>query len=313
LGVFLALAAFLATALMVIPAIIRRAYRAPRIPERRTPQDLGLPYRTVRIPTAKGKRLFGWFVPAGGLFDKAPAVAVMHGWGGNAEHMLPFARLLHAAGYAALLLDARNHGSSDHDDFSSLPRFAEDLGHGIDWLAQQPGVDARQLFLLGHSVGAGAALLLAAHRRESAGVVSLAAFAHPADLMRRHLRSHHIPYWPLGWLVLRYVERTIQARFDDIAPCTTIHRVRCPVLLVHGKADTRVPPADAERIYANRRDDRTELLLLPATGHDSPEAIALHGQVLTAFLRRYTTGLSGVAGDRPQIASETTKPTRCCP
>jgi pimeloyl-ACP methyl ester carboxylesterase len=126
----------------------------------------------------------------------------MHGWGGNAEHMLPFAQLLHAAGYAALLLDARNHGRSDPDDFSSLPRFAEDLGRGLDWLARQSGVDARQLFLLGHSVGAGAALLLAAQRPEPAAVVSLAAFAHPADLMRRHLRSHHIPFRPLGWLVL---------------------------------------------------------------------------------------------------------------
>jgi dipeptidyl aminopeptidase/acylaminoacyl peptidase len=297
LAAFLLIASFLAAAVIFTPAAIRRAYRAPRIPERRSPRELGLPYQTISIPTAKGKRLFAWFVPAEGLFGKAPAVAVMHGWGGNAEHMLPFAQLLYAAGYAVLLLDARNHGRSDPDDFSSLPRFAEDLGHGLDWLARQPGVDARQLFLLGHSVGAGAALLLAAQRREPAAMVSLAAFAHPADLMRRHLRAHHIPFRPLGWLVLRHIERTIKARFDDIAPCNTIRRVRCPVLLVHGEADTLVPPADARRIYANRRDDRTELLLLPATSHDSPGAISLHGQALTAFLRRYMTGLPKSLGD----------------
>jgi pimeloyl-ACP methyl ester carboxylesterase len=61
-------------------------------------------------------------------------VAIMHGWGGNADHMLPFAALLHAAGHATLLLDARNHGSSDSDDFSSMPRFAEAIalpGHAL--------------------------------------------------------------------------------------------------------------------------------------------------------------------------------------
>jgi hypothetical protein len=57
-----------------------------------------------------------------------------------------------------------------------------------------------------------------------------------------------------------------------------------------------VPPSDARRIYANRQDDRTELLLLPATDHDSTEAISLHGHALTAFLRRCTIDLPKTAG-----------------
>jgi pimeloyl-ACP methyl ester carboxylesterase len=31
------------------------------------------------------------------------------------------------AGFTVLLIDARNHGGSDADTFSSIPRFAEDL------------------------------------------------------------------------------------------------------------------------------------------------------------------------------------------
>ncbi len=54
--------------------------------------------------------------------------------------MLPFASVLHRAGYALLLFDARNHGKSDPDDFSSMPKFSEDLGHAIDWLDAQPGI-----------------------------------------------------------------------------------------------------------------------------------------------------------------------------
>jgi len=197
---------------------------------------------------------------------RVPAVLVLHGWGGNAEDMLTFASVLHQANFAVLLLDARNHGRSEGDGFSSLPRFAEDMEHGLDWLLREPGVDPKRVALLGHSVGAAAALLVAARRHEPAAVVSIAAFAHPAELMRRQMLAHHIPYWPVGWLVLRYIEHTIGARFDTIAPCNTIRAVDCPTLLIHGEADDRVPFSDALRIYASRRDDRTELLIVPTTG-----------------------------------------------
>ncbi len=271
---------------ILMPFLIRRAYRVPRTTRRRSPADLNLTYQTERIPTANDKNISAWFIPASEDLKNAPAVAIIHGWGGNAGHMLPFASLLHAEGYAVLLLDARNHGSSDSDSNSSMPRFAEDLEHGLEWLSHQSGIDPEQLFLLGHSVGAAATLLVASRREDLAGAVSISAFAHPVDLMRRQMKSHHIPYWPVGWLVLRYIERTIKASFDDIAPCNTIRQATCPVLLVHGEEDESVPPADAEQIYNNRLNDRVELLLLPKTGHDSRKSISTHGGSLVAFLQK---------------------------
>lgn len=290
-GIDLSILIWTAAALLALatlaPWAVRRAYRAPRVPERYTPADIGLVSRSVRIPTENGKSLFAWFVPAPDTVRTATGVALVHGWGGNAGDMLPFATLLHRADCAVLLLDARNHGRSDSDGFSSLPRFAQDLEHGFDWLRGQPGVDPERLALLGHSVGAAAALLVASRRREPAAVISISAFAHPVDLMRRQMRAHHVPYWPIGWLALRYIERTIEARFDAIAPSHLIRAVACPVLLVHGEADERVPPSDSLRIYANRRDARTELLMIPATGHGSTEAVLEHGEALVAFLRRH--------------------------
>ncbi|WP_295400925.1 alpha/beta fold hydrolase [uncultured Thiocystis sp.] len=283
------IAGLLAAGVALTPALLHRVYRAPRIREQGTPAALALPYRSLRIPTVNGKTLFGWLVSPAEPAAPLPAVIVLHGWGGNAEQMLPFAAPLHREGYAVLLLDARNHGLSDTDGFSSLPRFAEDLEHGLDWLARQPGIDPRRLSLLGHSVGAGAVLLLASRRRDLSAVISIAAFAHPEQLMRRQFRGNRIP-WTLGWLVMRWVERTIQARFDDIAPCRTIRHVFCPVLLVHGETDSRVPPADAARIYANRRDASTELLLLPDTDHDSIDAIETHADALLAFLGKTCRG-----------------------
>ena len=81
---------------------------------------------------------FSWFVPVAGV-DVAPAVVVMHGWGANASLMLPVVAPLHAAGLAVLLIDARCHGDSDGEPFTSLPRFTEDIEAGLDWCSNSRG------------------------------------------------------------------------------------------------------------------------------------------------------------------------------
>ncbi|MFD2110968.1 alpha/beta hydrolase family protein [Thiorhodococcus fuscus] len=294
----LILCTLLAAGIVLAPVLIQRAYRAPRIPEQGTPADWDLPYREARIETRQGKELFAWLIPADQDLGPAPTVLILHGWGGNAEQMLPFAVPLHRAGFAVLLFDARNHGRSDRDGLSSLPRFAEDLEDALDWVAQRPEVDPQRLAALGHSVGAGAVLLTASRRPELAAAISIAAFAHPEQLMERHLRSKHIPR-PIVWLVLRFIEYRIQARFDDIAPCRTIRRAQCPVLLVHGEDDARVPFAEADQIHANRRDDRVTLLPIPDAGHESIEAIDRHADKLVAFLSRH------IATDQPRFSGDT--------
>lgn len=262
---------------------IHLGFRAPRRVETGSPADFGLDYLETRIATAGGKNLFAWWLPA----QAASATAILlHGWGGNAELMLPLAIPLHKAGMNILLLDARNHGRSDAASFSSLPRFAEDIGAAVDWVQNHHGRPFRApVVLLGHSVGAGAALLEASRRDDIAAVISVAAFAHPAWMMRRYLARLGSPDL-LTRLILRYVEWIIGHRYDAIAPLNTVCRVRCPVLLVHGKADETVPFTDALTIRAHCDSDRLELLLLDNAGHDSVDRVEEHGDQLVAFLER---------------------------
>ncbi|MBL0352933.1 MAG: alpha/beta fold hydrolase [Dechloromonas sp.] len=255
---------------------IRRGLSAVRVAETADPGDL--PWREVRLPTANGKQLFAWFIPAA---QGAPALVVMHGWGGNAGMMLPLVAPLHAAGYTLLLVAARCHGSSDGDTFASLPRFAEDIEAGLAWLRRQAEVDPAQLGVIGHSVGAGAALLAAIRQPALRAVVSLAAFAHPATMMRRWVAALHIPYWPLGAYILVYVQHVIGYRFAAIAPCNTIARVGCPVLIVHGLEDATVPVSEAREIYAARASDAVELLLIPGSHDDYGDA----GRQMPSLLR----------------------------
>jgi dipeptidyl aminopeptidase/acylaminoacyl peptidase len=265
-------------------ALILRGLRAPRLAHLRTPADLGLSARDVRLPTADGKTLFAWFVPAIGAAPSS-AVVVMHGWGANASLMLPALVPLHAAGWAVLLLDARCHGRSDDARFTSLPRFTEDIEAGLDWLHQQASVDPQRLALMGHSVGAGAALLSATRRADVRAVISLSAFAHPREVMRTFLAEAHIPYPVLGWYVMRHVQAVIGARFDAIAPIASMTRLQCPVLLVHGCDDELVPFSNVHRLLAAAPAGLAQCLRV-AGGHDPSAALQAHLPDLVGFLQQ---------------------------
>jgi pimeloyl-ACP methyl ester carboxylesterase len=265
---------------------ILRGLRAPRLDHTQGPDEQGLAadrVREVRIPGPRHSQLFGWLVsPSIAAERPAPAVLVMHGWGANAAMMWPVVPPLHAAGFAVLLVDARCHGRSDDEPFTSMPRFAEDIAAGLAWLRQQPDIAADRLALLGHSVGAAAALLHASRHHDVRAVVSLSAFAHPREVMRRFMAEKRVPYPVLGWYVLRHVQRVIGVSFDDIAPLATLTRVRCPTLLVHGRNDRTVPVDDAQRLLVVSGLAR---LLLVDGDHDLREALAPHSQTLVDFLR----------------------------
>jgi len=269
---------------LAVNALILYGLRAPRVAYAGLSSgDFGVA-REVRLPTRHDKVLTGWFAAAPGA-KTAPAVVVMHGWGANASLMQGCLAPLHAAGLAVLLLDARCHGRSDGEPFTSLPRFAEDIEAGLAWLRQQPEVDATQLAVIGHSVGAGAALLAATRHNEVRAVVSLSAFAHPHEVMLRYLASYRIPYPVLGWYVLRHVQQVIGARFDAIAPLRSISRVTCPVLLVHGREDDMVPVNDARRLLAAGQAGRVRLLEV-AGRHDLSTALDAHLPEITGFLQQ---------------------------
>lgn len=258
---------------------LRVSLAAPRVAVTGTLEANGVTGEAVLFPTRRGRQLTGWWLPGGGR----GTVVITHGWGANRELMLPLARPLQAAGWNVLLFDARNHGDSDADTFSSMPRFAEDTEAALAWLRSRPGMAEAPVSLLGHSVGAAAVLLAASRRDDIGAVVSLSAFAHPDGMMRRWLAEKGLPFFPLGWYVLRYVERVIGHRFDAIAPVNTLSRVRCPVLLVHGRDDRVIPPSDAERLYASRGETPARLHLLPGD-HDLSQHIEGELPELLGFL-----------------------------
>ncbi len=263
----------------LFPELLRRHMAPPQRPQAHTPADLGLPEVPITLQSATGTDLHAWFIPAGGT---APVVIVLHGWGANASLMLPLAPHLHRAGLHALFLDARNHGLSEHDDFVSMPRFAEDLDVAIDWLNDLD--DVSSVGVIGHSVGAGAALLVGSRRTDLGAIVSVSAFAHPAEIMATAPPMNRMPA-RVRTGVLRTMERTIGARFDDIAPRSTVARVKAPLMLVHGDADDVVPISNLHELTS--RAPKARSLVVPGANHASLEAFEPHVGTILGFLSEH--------------------------
>jgi uncharacterized protein len=278
---------------ILLRTLLLRLYRLPVRSVHVTPADLGLEAHDVEFATVDGSRLRGWFLPADGAEDGGvedggahPVVVVLHGWASAAEDLLPAAPAVIGAGLSMLFVDARGHGRSDAAEFMSMPRFAEDLHAAVAWLRERPDVDGSRIALLGHSVGAGAALLVASRDPRIAAVVSIASMAHPREMIGRSFRRYRAPRW-LVRAALLTIERTIGYRFDDFAPVHTIARIDAPVLVLHGLEDHTVPIVDAQRLAES--GSSASLWLVPGADHRSldgflpilPEVVAHLREALT--------------------------------
>jgi len=259
-------------------------YRTPPVRHRQDPGSLEIPFEEIRFPTEGGKSLYGWWIPSEGS-DRT--LVLVHGWGRNVERVLPFVQELHPAGYNLIAFDARSHGSSDTDGTSNMLKFSADISAALDEAVRR-GADPKALGVLGLSVGGAAAIHEAAHDRRIQAVITVGAFAHPGDLMRAELMAKGIPAI-LASVICRYVEHSIGARLDDIAPEQQIRGIEAPVLLVHGEEDVVVPIEHGRRL-ADAGTVNIELLVLAGRGHSNCNFDQLFWPRVTGFLDRSALG-----------------------
>jgi fermentation-respiration switch protein FrsA (DUF1100 family) len=179
----------------------------------------------------------------------------------------------------------------------SMPRFAEDLDVAADWLDAH--ADVTSIGVIGHSVGAGAAILSASRSDRFAAVVSVSSFSHPGKMMREQMSR--IPS-PLLELLLRYVQRLIGYRFDDFAPRHTILSVKAPIMLVHGDADEVVPIRSLEELATARPD--AKVIIVEGGGHSDLGPFDPYLPQITDFLNRHLA----MTVPMPPLAGRSTGP-----
>jgi dienelactone hydrolase len=94
--------------------------------------------------------------------ERPPAVVLAHGFSSDRAGVSVLARRLARAGYAVLSFDFRGHGANRHPfsrgSFAQPDGLADDLAAAVDFLRTSPYVDGSRIVVMGHSMGAGAAL-----------------------------------------------------------------------------------------------------------------------------------------------------------
>jgi dienelactone hydrolase len=167
---------FLATAFLLV-LLLGALARLARL-ERGGPahEDLelagGVPAR-LYVPTETPA---WWGLPPPPPAEKRrPAVVLCHGFAGDRSMMSTLARRIASNGYPVLTIDARGHGEN-RNRFAGgrSDHLAEEFAAGVEFLRASPYVDGKRIAVMGHSMGAAAALDYATRHPgiEASGMIS---------------------------------------------------------------------------------------------------------------------------------------------
>ncbi len=232
------------------------------------PDDYDLPFESIEF-RSKGVLLKGWFIPFENSMSLSPIIILPHGWSSNASSVLPLAKLLHKAGYAVFVYNARGHGNSGGDGPITLLKFAEDIISGIDYLETRSDIDMKKVGVIGHSLGASATIVAAAMDPRIRVAVSSSSFSDPVQLTRETMKKLYLPRGPLLRLAVYFIEHWLGVPMDSVAPKNLIGKVNAYLLLVHGDSDRFIDPGNLSILYSHANKKKTEFRLIKGAGHSN--------------------------------------------
>lgn len=143
----------------------------------------------------------------------------------------------------------------------------KDIGALLDWLPAHPRLDAQRVMVEGGSYGGYMSLAVLTHYSDrlrggvdEVGISHFVTFLNNTESYRRDLRR--VEYGD---------ERQPEMKqfMETIAPLNNAHRIKVPLMVVHGKNDPRVPYTEAEQIVARVRQNGVPVwyLLADNEGH----------------------------------------------
>jgi uncharacterized protein len=195
---------------------------------RATPADIGLPYESVPLETADGKRLGAWWIPC-----RSPRGVLLfcHGNGGNISALLESARIFNRLGLDLLVFDYRGYGeSSGSPSEQGLYRDAE---AAWNYLERVRGVPSQNIVVFGWSLGGSVAAWTSQAHRPGALILE-GAFTSFQDAARDRVPGVFVTLFiPDQYPTKRYVAR-----------------VQCPILIIHSRDDEVIPFRHGEVLFA---------------------------------------------------------------
>jgi dipeptidyl aminopeptidase/acylaminoacyl peptidase len=255
----------------------------------------------IHYPTFDKRMIPAWYYPPAvkpaGL---PPAIVYPHGGpeSQTTASFKPFFQYFLQNGYAVLAPNVR--GSTGYGaEYMNLDNgrkrldAVRDLGHAAHWLRDRKKADPRRLAVYGWSYGG--FMVLAALTRYpelwAAGVdvVGICNFVTFLEKTGEYRRAHR---------EAEYGSLSKDRKFlEEISPIHHVDKIRCPLMVIHGANDPRVPVGEAEQVVAALRKRKlpVEYLRYEDEGHGLDK---LTNQLdaypkMVAFLDRHVKGPLG--------------------
>lgn len=222
-------------------------YQPRRFPDGDWSLDPGI--EEASFESSDGTRLHGWFAA-----PERPRAAVLflHGNTGNITYFRNHIRLFdEKLSCAVLAFDYRGYGKSGGRP--SEAGVTEDARAARRWLAARCGIAEEDVILVGHSLGGGVAVDLAA-TDGARGLVLWNTFTSLPDVARSH-----VPFLPAHALM--------RNRLDSLAK---IGNYRGPLLQTHGDSDLVIPFEQGQRLFAAANEPKQFIAVRKGDHNDPP-------------------------------------------
>jgi dipeptidyl aminopeptidase/acylaminoacyl peptidase len=249
----------------------------------------------VRYRTFDGRMIPAWFYPAPKRGERLPPVIVYPHGGPESQTrpvFNPLFQFFQQHGYAILAPNVR--GSSGYgtasmnlDNTTKRMDSVNDLAHGVYWLRDEKMADPKRVAVYGGSYGGFMVLASVTHYPDlwAAGidVVGICNFVTFLEKTSAYRRGHREAEY--GNL------REHREFLEEISPINHVDKIRCPMMVIHGANDPRVPIGGAEQVVAalKKRNVPVEYLRYEDEGHG---LVRLKNRLdaypkMAAFLEKY--------------------------
>ena len=168
----------------------------------------------------------------------------------------------------------------------------KDIGALLDWIGQEPDLDASRIAVFGGSYGGYMVLASAVHfsdRLKAAvdvvGISNFVTFLENTQDYRRDLRRQEYG---------DERDPAMRAHLEKISPVNNVAKIDVPLFIVQGENDPRVPVTESEQMVAALRERGNSVWYMNALneghGYRKKENRDIYQQAVVMFLQRYLVG-----------------------
>jgi len=253
----------------------------------------------------RGARICAWYLRPGGdgLF---PGLVQYHGYSGSKADVFGYLGWA-LQGYAVLAVDVRGQSGESNDpgiypgghvkgwmtqgitdpETYYYRGVYVDCVRALDWLAEQPEVDAAHIGVMGMSQGGGLTLAVAAlDARPALAMPEMPYLCHFGRAVEVAMRQ---PYLEIPEYLRRWPDReqTVWKTLSYFDNMNLAQRITCPVLMTVGLQDDICPPSSVYGAF-NWLECPKEMRVYPYHNHEMVQA---HWETKLAWAHHYLKGM----------------------